>query len=218
MADTKLTGLSAATSIAATDLLYVVADPAGTPTSKKAPASLVATNPLTSDLYVGGFSILGANATEGGDINIRGGFGGADGGGSININGGDSDGTGPSNGGGIYLYGGNNEDGTGDGGPFEAGGGYAAAGAGGRVRFVGGEGGSGVGGNADFESGGGSTDGGGITFTTGSGTSGNGGDISFSFGAGGTRNGLFFPNLPTSDPGVSGAAYVDGSGFVKISP
>lgn len=45
MADTKLTALGAATAIDPTDLLYLVADVAGTPTSKKIAAAVVIASP-----------------------------------------------------------------------------------------------------------------------------------------------------------------------------
>lgn len=52
------------------------------------------------------------------------------------------------------------------------------------------------------------------------GSGGDGGDVVFTYGNGdgAGRKGGFKPNLPTPDPGVSGVAYVDASGFVKISP
>lgn len=53
MANTKISALTAATTVLTTDLLAVVADPAGTPTSKKAAISVLATLLNTSPTFTG---------------------------------------------------------------------------------------------------------------------------------------------------------------------
>ncbi|CAB4203019.1 hypothetical protein UFOVP1365_11 [uncultured Caudovirales phage] len=50
MADTKVSALTAATSVSSEDLFYLVDDPAGTPTSKKVPSSIVEASFALSNL------------------------------------------------------------------------------------------------------------------------------------------------------------------------
>lgn len=95
---------------------------------------------------------------------------------------------------------------------------------GGDASLYGGYGHAGNAAGGVIQSKGGSTDGtGGAANLNGgnaeAGSSKAGGDITLTPGAGdgAGRNGLFFPNLPTVDPGVSGAAW-NNAGIVTISP
>lgn len=164
---------------------------------------------------VGGLvSIRGGEGTaNGGQVEINGGLGPVGAGGSVSIAGASINLTtvdagfisaqagnnAAGNGGSVEFRSGSSDDANGGVLFFSAGEGAVD---GGRLEFFSGEGDSGNGGN--------------ITFETGQTTTGNGGDITFTFGTGGTRDGLFFPNLPTADPGVSGAAWNDG-GVLAIS-
>lgn len=149
----------------------------------------------------GNFSATAGDGNSGGGFTFTSGGGLGSGGGLLSFNSGSD--TNGASGGNIAFRGGN---GSGGGGAnlFFTGGNDSAAGAGGNVQFTGGNSVNQVGG--------------GVTITTGeSGGAFNGGDITFNFGTGGSRNGLFFPNLPTSDPGVSGAMFSN-LGIVQISP
>lgn len=165
-------------------------------------------NPLSADLVVDPFKLTSANGNvviQGGDIVSGDGW-------AVEVRGGYSpDGYG----GGVIFQGGQGDGLDGGGGTFIGGSGAVN---GGGFDILGGGGDAGNGGYLTLRSGSGDVDGGQITITTNDGNTGNGGDLTFNFGSGAVRGGLFFPNLPSGDPGVSGAAYVDGSGFVKISP
>jgi len=160
------------------------------------------TNPLTADLDVGGFEIVGGDdavgGVAGGPVSITGGDGSDGDGGDILITAGgaETDGTG----GAIVLRAGGSA--SGSAGEVEV---YGSDGAldGGAVYFYGGAGLSGNGGKAEFAPGAGTVD---------------GGDVSFVLPAAGTgRQGLIFiSGLPSSDPGVPGALY-EASGVVMIS-
>ncbi len=149
--------------------------------------------------------VSGSGATSGGDMNFAAGNGSA--GGSCSFNAGTSD--------------------TGPGGNFTATAGSASAtnGSGGTLLLQAGSAptGTGLAGGVLIEAGNGpstGTNGAYIELITGTDPDAitPGGDIFFAYGTG-SRNGLFFPNLPTSDPGISGAMYVDGlTGIVKVSP
>jgi hypothetical protein len=62
MADTKLTALSALSSVSADDLLYVVDDPAGTPASKKITISNLKLSIFASPFFTGLVTVTGASA------------------------------------------------------------------------------------------------------------------------------------------------------------
>lgn len=180
------------------------------------PTSGYVTNPMTSNLDPNGFQFRGAdnNAGAGGPVVLQGGealSGTFDVGGFISAIAGQGD----YDGGAVTMFAGRGM--TNNGGNLEIIGGLGQV-DGGYALVVGGDGITGNGGAASYVAGNGDVDGGDVNFTTGNGTTGDGGDLVFTFGNGAGRNGLFFPNLPSGDPGVTGAAYVDGSGFVKISP
>lgn len=218
MANVLIRDLIAVTSANPGDLVELNVDPSGTPLSRKITvANLLAgavTNPLSADLDVGGFDIIGASpgSGAGGAVEIRAGASTDDDGGVISVLGGDGD----VNGGGITINAGSAN--TGEGGSFNANAGASTSGPGGSLGFSSGSGDT-LGGDVVFNAGLGFTGPGGNIYFNSGGSFGSaqGGDITFNYGSGGTRNGLFFPNLPTSDPGVSGAAWVDGV-TVKISP
>lgn len=104
-------------------------------------------------------------------------------------------------------------------------GGYSDSGQGANVEIEAGGTDSGTPGNVTISAGtpdtsapGGSVD---ITATDGAGTNQNGGNVNITIGAAtgtGTPGNLIITGLPTADPGVSGALWVDGSNFLKVSP
>ena len=195
----------------------------------------IAFTAASSDFQGGVITISGGNSGAhyiGGNVTVGGGNGNIAGGGSATIAGGNDVGSGT--GGIVNIQGGfgipagaggsvNIVAGSG----FGGGGGAINIGSGSGLNgddagdFVAGCGDGQRGGNVTFDAGQGYVnDGGTITFQSGNalGGTGNGGDITFKTGTTvGGRAGLFFPNLPTSDPGVSGAAWNNG-GIVTISP
>lgn len=117
--------------------------------------------------------------------------------------------------------------GEGDGGGGSVGltGGYSNTGGGGPALLAGGGTDSGTPGDATVIAGSVDTSGNGgnvvVTATNGVGTNKNGGSITLTVGTAtgsGAPGNLIVVNLPTSDPGISGALWIDGSNFLKVSP
>jgi hypothetical protein len=185
------------------------------------------------DSQGGDLALNGGSATvagAGGDVNITAGSGLGDDGGTVLLVGGASDTGSPGNvigragngtaGASVIFSAGTGSAGNGGSVQFNAGNDNGNVATGGAVQFMAASGLAG--GAVVFAAGNGNGNGaGGINLTTGSdGTDGNGGDVTFTYGTGtgaGKRNGLLFPNLPTSNPGVSGAAW-NNAGVVTISP
>ena len=131
--------------------------------------------------------------------------------------------TDPANGGGF-----NNtaQDGIhgGSGGPLDLSSGGSDSGAAGTLTIYGGYSESGQGAHVEIYGGGTDTGTSGdislIGYTPD--TSGNGSNINITIGqaggGGGSNGNLIITGLPTSDPGVSGALWIDGSNFLKVSP
>lgn len=177
----------------------------------------------------GSAQVGGPSTGTGGSFSLSAGSGWSLGGGSVLIgSGNDLGGGGAGNltfiggsgdpGGSLFFDGGAGF-GDGVGGSLSLNGGAGAGiGGGGFVFLTGGNGAGG--GEISLRSGDGSaTSGGDIFIHTGLASgNGNGGDLTFIFGTHGGigRDGLFFPNLPTTDPGVAGAAFTDGA-VIKIS-
>lgn len=160
----------------------------------------VVTNPMTANLDVDGYEITGNASNRGITLQGYNNTGGS--GGLLELYSGDGDGTFEA-GGDFYAYAGTNTSSGGFGGNMEFGAGTGDTA--GSVVFYGGSGLAGKGGSVSFVPAGGSTD---------------GGDLNINLPAAGSgRQGLvIITGLPTSDPGVSGALWVDGSNFLKVSP
>lgn len=120
-----------------------------------------------------------------------------------------NNGTDPAAGGNASFYGGDGVNG-GAGGSVNFGAGLTDTGTPGSIEFTGGVADTqGNGGNISMFSG------------DGVGTNASGGNINLTLGVAtgsGTPGQLIITNLPTSDPGISGALWVDGSNFLKVSP
>lgn len=160
---------------------------------------------------LGSGGVTGAQAGDGGDT----------GNGGQAFLGGGSGGVTSGNGGAVFVQAGSApSDGAGGTVSITAGSGAAAGGGGALVGAAGAAGDTGNGGYVEFDAGNGgasSGNGGGVTLAAGNATDGNGGSIELDIGQGGgsgVNGNLTIFNLPTSDPGVSNAVWLDNNCLV----